>query len=75
MNTIVSAKKLLRQFHHRSIPTQVLLCIAALLGCVSILLASKNIQPINNNTSAYSSQIIVIMPAGSQKQVALPLPD
>jgi hypothetical protein len=75
MNTVVYTKKLLRQFNYRSIPTQVLLCIAALLGCVSILLASTNLQSINSSSPAYSSQIIVIIPAGPQKVVALPLPD
>jgi hypothetical protein len=75
MNINLSTKNLLRPLNGRSIPTPVLLCIAALLGSVSIMLASNTFLVAHHGAQANASHIVIIIPARAQKQVALSLPD
>lgn len=70
-----TAKTLFRQINPRILPTEAVLCIAAVLGSVSIILAynkAQTVPTIEKNTTA--TQAIVIIPSTAQKRVMLPLP-
>jgi len=57
------------------LPVEWILCIAAILGSISILLASTKIQPSSADASlANRNQILVIIPVKEQQNVKLALP-
>jgi hypothetical protein len=75
MQIYLYTKNFIRQYTGWTIPTPVILCFAAILGCISIMLAFKNTHPVNNGGQKASSQVIIIIPTNAQKQVALSLPE
>jgi hypothetical protein len=55
------------------LPAELILCIAAILGCISILLAYNKVQTTANQ--AIPSAILLIIPGNGQNHVKLSLPN
>lgn len=74
MGILFHAKTAIQHFIARPVPVQAILCIAAILGSVSIGMAYHNTHALRNGNSTTTSRFIIIIPTAQQKQMMLPLP-
>ena len=74
MNVSQNRHAIFRKMYALHIPTPMVLCLAAILGCICNIIAVTKTHTPHGKIAVPSAEFLLILPAHSQTQVSLPLP-